>query len=266
MSLQVEEVLFQAKSEFQDVLVFRSTSFGNVLVLDGAIQITERDEFSYQEMIAHLPLHAHPNPKKVLVIGGGDGGVLREIARHPQVEEIHICEIDQMVIDVSKKFLPGVACGFDDPRVRVHIYDGFKFLDEHANEFDVIITDSSDPEGPAEALFQVDFFRKCHGALRENGILCTQGECVWLHLDLLQKMSSFIGTVFAKVQYAWTSIPTYPSGTIGFWVCSKGGFSCRRPIRELPPLQQSQLRYYTPEIHEAAFALPAFVRAKLPPN
>ena len=121
MSLQVEKVLYHKRSDFQDVLVFQSTTYGTVLVLDGLIQVTERDEFAYQEMIAHLPLFAHPNPKKVLVIGGGDGGVLREIAKHPGVEEIVICEIDKDVIEVSKKYLPSLACGYDDPRVTVKV-------------------------------------------------------------------------------------------------------------------------------------------------
>lgn len=109
----------------------------------------------------------------------------------------------------------------------------------------------------------MDFFRKCHAALRENGILTTQGECIWLHFEMLEKMNEFIGKVFAKVQYAWISIPTYPSGSIGFWICSKGGYACNHPIRSLPPEQQAKLKYYTPEIHEAAFVLPAFARAKL---
>lgn len=131
MSLKVKEVLHHARSTFQDVLVFESTDHGRVLVLDGVIQVTERDEFSYQEMIAHIPLYAHPNPKKVLVIGGGDGGVLREVAKHDSVEEIVICEIDGEVIDVSKKYLPSLAVGYEDPRVTVKVMDGSIFMDEN---------------------------------------------------------------------------------------------------------------------------------------
>lgn len=144
MSLKVKQVLDHHRSKFQDILVFESENHGNVLVLDGVIQVTERDEHAYQEMIAHLPLFAHPNPKKVLVIGGGDGGVLREVAKHPGVEEIVECEIDEGVISVSKKYLPTLAKGYDDPRVSVQIMDGAKFLEENQETFDVIITDSSD--------------------------------------------------------------------------------------------------------------------------
>jgi len=150
-------------------MIFKSKAYGMTLVLDNAIQITEKDECAYQEMIAHLPLFAHKNPKKVLVVGGGDGGVLREVAKHPGVEEIHLCEIDQMVIDVSKKYLPTIACGFNDPRVKVHVRDGFEFMKEHENAFDVIITDSSDPEGPASTLFGEAYFQLTKNALREGG-------------------------------------------------------------------------------------------------
>lgn len=175
MSLKVNKVLDHHRSKYQDVLVFESANHGTVLALDGVIQVTERDEFSYQEMIAHIPLYAHPNPKRVLVIGGGDGGVLREIARHQGVEEIVICELDSDVIEVSKKYLPSLAKGYDDPRVTVHVMDGAKFMDENPGSFDVIITDSSDPVGPANVLFETPFYKAMHSALREGGIVCTQG-------------------------------------------------------------------------------------------
>jgi spermidine synthase len=208
MSLKVEEILYHGKSKYQDVLVFKSQSHGTVLVLDGVIQVTERDEFAYQEMIAHLPLFAHPNPKRVLVIGGGDGGVLREIARHPSVEEMVICELDKDVIDVSKKYLPSLACGFDDPRVKVHIMDGAKFMDANKDAFDVIITDSSDPVGPAAVLFETPFYRAMYASLREGGIICTQGECMWLHLNLIKPLKASISQFCTSVEYAYTTIPT----------------------------------------------------------
>jgi spermidine synthase len=176
MSLEVKKVLDHHRSLYQDVLVFESTNHGMVLVLDGVIQVTERDEFAYQEMLAHIPLFAHPNPKRVLVIGGGDGGVLREVAKHPSVEEIVICEIDKDVIDAAKKYLPTLAMGYDDPRVTVHVMDGSKFLDENKDSFDVIITDSSDPVGPASVLFETPFYNAMFASLRDSGIVCTQGE------------------------------------------------------------------------------------------
>ena len=163
MTLQVERILHTEKSKYQDVLVFRSTTYGTVLVLDGAIQCTERDEFSYQELIAHLPLASHPNPERVLVIGGGDGGVVREVLKHKSVKEVVLVDIDEAVVRVSKQYLPHMSQLLEDPRVTVHIGDGFKYLADAAAAgaaalYDVIITDSSDPVGPAESLFQAPIF------------------------------------------------------------------------------------------------------------
>lgn len=260
MSLEVKKVLDHHRSDFQDVLVFESAHHGTVLVLDGVIQVTERDEFAYQEMIAHLPLYAHPDPKRVLVIGGGDGGVLREIARHPGVEEIVICEIDGDVIDVSKKYLPSLAKGYDDPRVTVHVRDGAAFMDENKDAFDVIITDSSDPIGPAAVLFETPFYDAMHASLREGGIVCTQGECVWLHVHLIRPLVDAISKTYADVGYAYTTIPTYPGGQIGFVLGTKGRGPCSTPARRPSEEVQKVLRYYTPEIHEASFVLPAFAK------
>ena len=225
MSLKMTEVLFKGKSDFQDVMVFQSQTYGKVLILDGVIQCTERDEFSYQEMIAHLPLCSiHDAPKKVLVVGGGDGGVLREIVRHPTVERLDIAEIDGMVIDVSKKFFPGMSCGFDDPRVNVNVCDGIKFVgDAEEGSYDAIIVDSSDPVGPASVLFEKPFFEKIYRALKPGGVLCTQGECIWLHAELIKDVLEMCKGIFVggSVQYGYCSIPTYPSGQIGFVMCSK---------------------------------------------
>jgi len=174
MTLKVDKVLHHEVSKYQDVLLFQSANHGNVLVLDGAIQCTERDEFAYQEMITHLAMNSHPNPKRVLVIGGGDGGVLREVVKHDMVEQVTLCEIDEAVIRLSKQYLPDMAAGFDHPKVKVYVGDGFEYLSSHKNAFDVIITDSSDPEGPAAALFQKPFFELLYAALREDGIISTQ--------------------------------------------------------------------------------------------
>lgn len=179
MTLKVNQIIHHEKSQYQDVLIFESSDYGMVLVLDNVIQCTERDEFAYQEMITHLGMFAHPNPKKVLVIGGGDGGVLREIVKHDCVEEAVLCDIDEAVIRLSKKFLPGMSVGFQHPKVKVHVGDGFKFLEDYKDCFDVIVTDSSDPEGPAESLFQKPYFELLHGALREGGIITTQGWSPW---------------------------------------------------------------------------------------
>lgn len=175
MTLKVNNVLHHEKSKYQDVLIFESSDYGTVLVLDNVIQATERDEFSYQEMITHLAMNSHPNPKNVLVIGGGDGGVLREVVKHETVEKAVLVDIDEAVIRLSKKYLPGMSIGFQHPAVTTLVQDGFKYLEDQKGQFDVIITDSSDPEGPAETLFQKPYFQLLFGALKEGGVITTQG-------------------------------------------------------------------------------------------
>ncbi|KAF1946017.1 spermidine synthase [Clathrospora elynae] len=266
MTLKVKEVLHHEKSKYQDVLIFESTDYGTVLVLDNVIQCTERDEFSYQEMITHLAMNAHPNPEKVLVIGGGDGGVLREVVKHDCVKEAVLCDIDEAVIRLSKQYLPGMSVGFEHPKTTTIVGDGFKFLEDKKGEFDVIITDSSDPEGPAEALFQKAYFELLNGALREGGVISTQGsENQWLHMSLIANLKKACKEVFPNVEYGYTTIPTYPSGQIGFMVCSKdANRDLKKPLRSWPVEEEEQLcRYYSKEIHEAAFVLPTFARKAL---
>uniref|UniRef100_A0A3Q1BKX8 Spermidine synthase n=1 Tax=Amphiprion ocellaris TaxID=80972 RepID=A0A3Q1BKX8_AMPOC len=255
MSLQVEEVLYNKKSKFQDVMVFKSKTYGNVLVLDGVIQCTERDEFAYQEMIANLPLCSHPSPKKVLIIGGGDGGVLREVVKNPLVESVILCEIDEDVINVSKKYLPGMAKGFFSPKLTLHIGDGFEFMKQNQDAFDIIITDSSDPVGKQEM---------------NTPLFCSRvifaGECQWLHLELIKEMRTFCKTLFPVVDYAYSTIPTYPSGQIGFMLCSKNPeTNFKDPVKALSKeeMENMNLKYYNPEIHKASFVLPEFARKVL---
>ncbi|XP_013653305.2 spermidine synthase 1-like [Brassica napus] len=264
-SLKVEKVLFQDKSDYQDVIVFQSATYGKVLVLDGVIQLTERDECAYQEMITHLPLCSIPNPKKVLVIGGGDGGVLREVARHPSVEHIDMCEIDKMVVDVSKQFFPNVAIGFEDPRVTLVIGDGVAFLKNASRgSYDAVIVDSSDPIGPAKELFEKPFFQSVARALRPGGVVCTQAESLWLHMDIIEDIVSNCRDIFkGSVNYAWTSVPTYPSGVIGFMLCSTEGphVDFKVPVSPLDDSSSKSsgpLKFYNSEIHSAAFCLPSF--------
>ncbi|TYZ65593.1 hypothetical protein PybrP1_011105 [[Pythium] brassicae (nom. inval.)] len=266
-SLEMEEVLFQGKSDFQDVLVFKSATYGNVLVLDGVIQLTERDEFSYQEMITHLPMFAHAAPKRVLIVGGGDGGVLREVVKHESVEKIVFCEIDPLVCEVSRKFFTHtLATAFDDPRCTLIHADAAAYLrDNTTEEFDVIIVDSSDPVGPAEVLFRAEFYANMKKSLAPGGIVCTQGECLWLHLDLIVDVLSRCQSYFPTIQYAFTTIPTYPSGQIGFILCSldESDDALVKPKRVPSAAVQESLRYYNSKVHEAAFVLPAFAERKI---
>ncbi|KAK6262464.1 hypothetical protein QUC31_008280 [Theobroma cacao] len=307
-SLKVENILYRGKSDYQEVLVFESSTYGKVLVLDGIVQLTEKDECAYQEMIAHLPLCSIRSPKTVLVVGGGDGGVLREIARHSSVERIDICEIDKMVIDVSKKFFPELAVGFEDPRVCLHVGDAVEFL-RHVpkGKYDAIIVDSSDPVvyksscgsynhdiskflwfldstlyklslgvfvfnlGPAQELVEKPFFETIARALRPGGVLCNMAESMWLHTHLIEDMISICRETFkGSVHYAWASVPTYPSGVIGFLICSTEGppVDFVNPINPIEKLDgayhhKRELRFYNSEMHRAAFALPSFLKREV---
>ena len=267
-SLNVYQLLFQGKSKYQDVLVFKSKTFGNVLVLDGAIQTTDRDEFAYQEMLAHLPMFSHPNPKQVMIIGGGDGGILREVLKHECVERVVMCEIDEMVVQVAKQFLHGLSACFDSHKLELHIGDGFEFLKGHRAEFDVIITDSSDPIGPAESLFGKAYYELVKESLREDGVLASQAESIWLHLPLIARMVQCAGQLFPSVAYASASVPTYPSGSIGYLLASKQNRDISTPLRELSDQQCEQmgLRFYSRKMHASAFVLPNFAKKALMSN
>ncbi|CAM9215337.1 unnamed protein product [Discosporangium mesarthrocarpum] len=265
-SLEVKEVLFHERSEFQDVLVFESAQYGKVLVLDGVIQLTEKDEFAYQEMLTHIPCFAHGNPKKVLIVGGGDGGVLREVARHQCVDTVHMCEIDPMVCEVSKRFNFCTSTSFDDPRLTLVHEDAAEFVRREGNSsYDVIIVDSSDPVGPAETLFQPKFYQNMKKALAPGGVIATQGECLWLHLPLITTVMTACRDIFASVDYAYTTIPTYPSGQIGFILASNVERDLSTPVSTPDAEMAEVLRYYNPQVHWAAFVLPVFAEREIAP-
>ncbi|XP_030379922.1 spermidine synthase [Scaptodrosophila lebanonensis] len=261
-SLKIKEVLHKEKSKFQDIQIVETETYGTCLILDGIIQCTSRDEFSYQEMIGFLPLCCHPNPQKVLIVGGGDGGVAREVVKHPLVKEVHQVEIDERVVELSKKYLPSMACGFENSKLKLTIGDGFEYMKIHKEEFDVIITDSSDPIGPAVSLFQENYYKLMKNALKPGGIVCSQGGSFWLDFDYVKKTMDGCGKHFAKVAYAVTSVPSYPCGHIGFVIGSldpNQNFS--EPVTRFTKSQidSLNLKYYTSEVHPAAFALPRWV-------
>ncbi|XP_022921767.1 spermidine synthase 1-like [Cucurbita moschata] len=267
--LKVDKVLFQGKSDYQSMLVFQSAAYGKVFVLDGALQLTEKDECAYQEMITHLPLCSIPNPKKVLVIGGGDGGILREISRHSSIDQIDICEIDTMLIDVYKKFFPEIAVGYKDSRVNVHIIDGIAFLNSVApGTYDAIIVDAFDPIKPDDEVVRSRLFEMVARALRAGGVLCIQAESLWFHCLDIQNLISKCHQVFkGSVQYAWTIVPAYPSGVIGFLLCSTQGpkVDFKNPINPIDSngnfgVATKPLKFYNSEIHSAAFCLPSFAK------
>ena len=222
-------------------------------------------------MISHVPIMAHQNPKNILIVGGGDGAVLREVCRHQYVKSITLVEIDQKVIDVAKKFFTKTtATAFDDPRVTIVNEDAADFLQKQNESdrkgYDIIIADSSDPVGPAESLFDPAFYEQMHEALDEGGIICAQGECFWTHPDLIQNVTACCADVFDSVEYASTYVPTFPCGQIGFILAAKGTeVDLRKPARLMGNDLSRQLRWYTPDIHSASFALPKFLEEKLAP-
>ncbi|KAJ1969757.1 putrescine aminopropyltransferase [Dispira parvispora] len=262
LCIQVKEILHQERSPYQDILVFESTNHGNVLVLDGIIQCTERDECAYQEVITHTPLNCHPNPKKVLVIGGGDGGVLREVVKHDVVEEVVLCEIDEAVIRVCQKYLPSMAVGFKHPKVRVHIGDGFKYMAENQATFDVIITDSSDAVGPAAVLYQVEYYQLLKASLAPQGIICNLVDSVWANEPLIRRVLTFLKDEYPSVGVATAYTPTYVTGQLSFIVASKQpNQNLAVPVRKWTQAQERRLcQYYGAEVHESSFIHPNFMR------
>jgi spermidine synthase len=257
LGMKISDVLYQGASEFQKILVFRTERLGKVLVLDGTTMLTEFDEFSYHEMIAHVPLLVHPRPSRVLIIGGGDGGVVREALKHPEVESVHLCEIDKGVVDVCRQYLPSLASSLDDPKVRIFYEDGAKFIASRRKSYEVIIVDSTDPVGPGQILFQREFYANMKKALTDEGIIVTQCESLFLHRNVIEGVYQFARELFPKASYYYTMVPTYPSGMIGFFF----GSLKRDPLKELDEERARTLkglRYYSSEIHRAAFSLPRF--------
>ncbi len=249
-------------SEFQKIEIYETATFGNMLVIDDIIMLTQRDNAGYHEMIAHVPLIAHPSPKKILIVGGGDGGTLAEVLKHACIEEVVLCEIDQKVIDLCKIYFPEFSAAFDDPRVTVITQDAAVYIKSKQNHFDVICVDSTDPFGPGKALFQEAFYRDVKAALTDDGIAVTQSESLFLYADLIKNLYTQNRRLFPYVSYYYTLVPTYPSGTIGFSFCSKKHDAFAHIDAERIKALGS-LKYYTEAIHRASFQLPQFLKEKL---
>ena len=259
LKVRITKSLEKIKSEFQEIEVVESESFGKILLIDGVIMLTEADEFCYHEMIAHVPLCVHPKAQKVLVIGGGDGGTVREILKHDSINEVDVCEIDEKVIEISKRHFPYLANNFNDPKVKIYCEDGNKFIKAHKDEYDIIIVDSSDPIGPAEVLFRREFYKAMYQALKNNGIVVTQSESFFYHKKIIKSLFSFIKEIYPIPEYYYTLVPTYPSGVIGFTFCSKK-YHPINDFNETEALKLTDLRYYNKDIHKAAFNLPTFAQ------
>ena len=263
-SIKVDRQLFTGHSEFQRIDIFDSKEFGRFLALDGYMMLTEKDEFIYHEMIVHVPMAVHPNVKKVLVIGAGDGGVIRELCRYETIETIDMVEIDELVVEVSKKYLPTTACCFDDPRLNIYYQDGLKFVRTKENEYDLIIVDSTDPFGPGEGLFTREFYGNCFKALKEDGILVNQHESPYYeeYARGMKRAHKRIKECFPVCRVYQAHIPTYPSGHWLFGFASKKYDPLNADIEKWNDLGL-KTKYYNTDLHKGCFALPNYVKEML---
>ncbi|PJH93467.1 spermidine synthase [Bacillus sp. SN1] len=256
ITMKVNKTLHTEQTEFQHLEMVETEEFGNMLFLDGMVMTSEKDEFVYHEMVAHVPLFTHPNPEHVLVVGGGDGGVIREILKHPSVKKATLVDIDGKVIEYSKKFLPSIAGKLDDSRVDVQVDDGFMHIAKSENQYDVIMVDSTEPVGPAVNLFTKGFYAGIAKALKEDGIFVAQTDNPWFTPELITNVQRDVKEIFPITKLYTANIPTYPSGLWTFTIGSK----------KYDPLAVEDSRffdidtkYYTKDIHKAAFVLPKFV-------
>ncbi len=262
ITLELGKSLFDQKSEFQHVQVVETLEYGRMLLLDGCVMVTDRDEFIYHEMIVHPALLAHPKPERVLIIGGGDGGSVREALKHPEARSIELVEIDGMVIDASRRFFPALTVGLDDARVQVRVADGFAHLDTHAGVYDVILVDSMDPVGEAAKLFTTPFFRKVQAALRPGGVAVFQSESPFYHADILRDLVQAMRLTFKHAAPYLAHIPTYPSGLWSFTFASNAVDPLTAKLRAGGKWLDG-LKYFHPALFPAAFVLPNYFRRKL---
>lgn len=255
LSMRVKSVLHTEKTPYQDILIADTYEYGRVLMLDGAYQLTEKDEFTYSEMMAHVPMCAHRNPEKVMIIGGGDGAIMREVLKHKCVKKCTLIDIDARVIECSKKYLPFAGCAFSDPRADVKCMDAMKYIRETDERYDVVIVDSTDPVEFAAGLFQSGFYADVKGVMNPDGMLSELTESPFTDTDLMTQAMREMRKVFPVVKMYWGAVPTYPGGMWTYGVAAlKDGCRPAAPLREVEPT-----KYYTKEIHRAAFELPPFL-------
>ena len=260
LGVRVKEVLHSEETPFQKLAVIDTEQFGRVLLLDDMFQTTERDEFVYHEMIAHIAMVTHPNPWRVAVIGGGDGGAVREILKHPEVESVTLIEIDERVVEASRRFLPTISSGLDDERVTVLAEDGIVHIRETKAAYDVVLVDSTEPVGAAIGLFTAEFYEDVAAALREDGLMVAQTESPFFNAELLRNAHGALKQVFPITKTYLASIPTYPSG---LWSFTLGSKVHDPQTADVQRLERIETKYVTPELFHGAFALPRFVQTLL---
>ncbi len=264
-SIKVNRTLYTSHSGIQQIDVFDSKEFGRFLTLDGLMMLTEKDEFIYHEMIVHVPMAVKKDAENILVIGAGDGGTIRELSKYDYIKHIDMVEIDREVVSVCREYLPGTACGLDDPRLRIHYEDGLRFVRDKVDEYDVILVDSTDPFGPGEGLFTREFYGNCHKALKADGVLVNQHESPYYdyYAESMRRAHKRIQEFFPVCRVYQAHIPTYPSGHWLFGFASK----TFDPVSGADPSDWNSLgintRYYNTELHKGCFALPTYVNEVL---
>ncbi|MEX0583745.1 MAG: polyamine aminopropyltransferase [Sneathiella sp.] len=266
LALNVEKVIYREKTDLQDLMIFENSQFGRVMSLDGAVQTTEKDEFIYHEMFVHVPLLAHGKVRRVLVVGGGDGGAARQLMKHKNVA-VTLVDIDRTVIELSRKYMPTVSGGaFDDPRLELVIADGCKFVKETDAQWDVIIVDSTDPHGPGEVLYTEEFYRDCKSCLNDGGIIITQNGVPFVQESELRESYDRLGGLFTDVTFYLAAIPSYVGGVMAYGWATDDTDHRKTSLAKLAQRfieAEIETDYYTPEVHQAAFALPLHIQKML---
>ncbi len=264
IKIRIKSVLYHENSDFQEITVYDTYEFGKMLVLDNAVMFTDSNEFIYHEMLSFIPIFAHAKPENILIIGGGDGGIIRECLKNNFVKHIDLVEIDNEVIEISKKFFPNIAYQIDNEKVSVKLEDGIKYLKTVNNMYDVIIIDSTDPVGPAEGLFTEDFYHSAYNALKDDGIFAAQTESPFFNKKLIKDINQIINSLYKISMMYYAMIPVYPSGLWSFTVGSKKYQPNKmNEVYKNIDLSSLNLKYYSPEVHGASFILPKFIKELL---
>src|SRR5574344_1425073 len=264
IAIKQKEVLFSEQSPFQKVEIIESDStLGRILTLDDLMMTTEGDEFHYHEMITHIPMMHHKAPKTVLVIGGGDGGTIREVLKHKTVEHVVLCEIDKMVIEASKKFFPTVSCEIDNPKVEILVKDAIEYIKDKKDEFDIVLIDSTDPMGPGEGLFTEEFYTNVKNSLKKGGIMAAQSESPFANPKEIKKMYQLLKKVFPITATYTSNMPTYPGGYWAWAFCSVEVKPLSYFAEDRYDAIKNSCKMYNREYHNARFALPEYLKKEL---
>ncbi len=264
IAIKQKDVLFSKQSPFQKVeIIDTDSTLGKILTLDDLMMTTEGDEFHYHEMIAHIPMMHHKAPRSVLVIGGGDGGTVREVLKHDTVEKVVLCEIDGMVIEACKKYLPTIACELDNPKCEILVQDAIEYIKDKKKIFDIILIDSTDPMGPGEGLFTEEFYTNVKEALKEGGIMCAQSESPFVNKEEIKKMYNLLKKVFPICSTFTSNIPTYPGGYWAWAFCSENIKPLSYWNERRGEAITKTCKIYNHDYHNARFALPNYLKELL---